>query len=99
MSGKGDTYRPVDREKFNTNWDRIFAAKEDRAIEMSPHDVSVKLWLLKQYEDQSKARASTSVPSTEGLRETFSRKDVTTSQRCPNTIDIEEQIEQDRGTD
>lgn len=30
MSGKGDGYRPVDREKFSTNWDRIFANKEDR---------------------------------------------------------------------
>jgi len=71
MSGKGDAYRPVDREKYESNWDRIFAKKEDRAIEMSPHDVNVKLWLLKQYEAQSKARASISVPSTEGLRETF----------------------------
>jgi len=96
MSGKGDAYRPTDREKFNTNWDRIFANKQDRVIEMSPAEITAKLWLLKQYEAQSKDRASTSAPSTEGLRETFSGKDVTASQRCPDTIDIEEQIEQDR---
>lgn len=24
MTGKGDTYRPVDREAFNNGWDRIF---------------------------------------------------------------------------
>jgi hypothetical protein len=24
VSGKGDRYRPVDREKFDRNWDRIF---------------------------------------------------------------------------
>lgn len=30
MSGKGDGYRPVDREKFSANWDRIFANKQDR---------------------------------------------------------------------
>jgi hypothetical protein len=61
MSGKGDGYRPVDREKFSTNWDRIFANKQDRK--------TVKH---------------------------FKNDDVMTSQRCPNTIDIEEQIEQDR---
>jgi hypothetical protein len=30
MSGKGDGYRPVDREKFSSNWDRIFSKTEDR---------------------------------------------------------------------
>jgi hypothetical protein len=24
MSGKGDTYRPVDKDKFEQNFDRIF---------------------------------------------------------------------------
>ena len=61
MSGKGDAYRPVDREKFNTNWDRIFAIKEDR--EAVKHS---RIY------------------------------DAMASQRCPDTIDIEEQIEQDR---
>ena len=73
MSGKGDAYRPVDREKYASNWDRIFAIKEDRA--------------------------SSSVPSEEGLRETLDRGTEKAVDRCPNTIDIEEQIEQDRGTD
>lgn len=61
MSGKGDAYRPVDREKYASNWDRIFAIKEDR--------------------------------------ETLDRGTEKAVDRCPNTIDIEEQIEQDRGTD
>ena len=61
MSGKGDAYRPVDREKYASNWDRIFAIKEDR--------------------------------------ETLDRGIGKAVDRCPNTIDIEEQIEQDRGTD
>jgi hypothetical protein len=87
MSGKGDAYRPVDREKYASNWDRIFAIKEDLVTEMSPHDVSVKLWLLKQHEAQSKSR------------ETLDRGTEKAVDRCPNTIDIEEQIEQDRGTD
>lgn len=25
MAGKGSRYRPVDRDTFNANWDRIFA--------------------------------------------------------------------------
>ena len=29
MAGKGDGYRPVDREKFSSNWDAIFGKKED----------------------------------------------------------------------
>ena len=58
MSGKGDAYRPVDREKYASNWDRIFAIKEDR--------------------------------------ETSDRGTGKAVDRCPNTIDIEEQIEQDR---
>ena len=61
MSGKGDAYRPVDREKYESNWDRIFANKQGR-----------------------KAVKHLSVDG------------VKASQRCPNTIDIEEQIEQDR---
>lgn len=64
MSGKGDGYRPVDRDKFNANWDRIFAIKEDRKP-------------VKHSKDD----------------------DAMASQRCPNTIDIEEQIEQDREAD
>jgi hypothetical protein len=64
MSGKGDAYRPVDRKKFNTNWDRIFANKQDR--EAVKHS---RIY------------------------------DAMASQRCPNTIDIEEQIEQDREAD
>jgi hypothetical protein len=54
MSGKGDGYRPVDREKFSSNWDRIFSKTEDR--------------------------------------ETSSRKTEKAPDRCPNTIDIEEQL-------
>ena len=61
MSGKGDAYRPVDREKYGSNWDRIFANKQDRKPVKHPHIY-----------------------------------DAMASQRCPNTIDIEEQIEQDR---
>lgn len=33
MSGKGDTYRPVDLEKFNDNFDRIFKKKEHQHAE------------------------------------------------------------------
>lgn len=29
MSGKGDTYRPVDKKKFAENYDRIFGKKEE----------------------------------------------------------------------
>ena len=64
MSGKGDAYRPVDREKYASNWDRIFAIKEGR--------------------DRVKHLQNQTVKAVD---------------RCPNTIDIEEQIEQDRGTD
>lgn len=64
MSGKGDAYRPVDREKYASNWDRIFAIKEDRdSVKHLPNQTGKAV------------------------------------DRCPNTIDIEEQIEQDRGTD
>lgn len=28
MSGKGDTYRPVDRKKYEENYDKIFNALE-----------------------------------------------------------------------
>lgn len=55
MSGKGDAYRPVDREKYASNWDRIFAIKKDRET------------------------------SIDGVAEAVGR--------CPNTIDIEEEIE------
>lgn len=61
MSGKGDAYRPVDREKYESNWDRIFANKQDRKPVKHSHIY-----------------------------------DAMASRRCPNTIDIEEQIEQDR---
>ena len=64
MSGKGDAYRPVDRKKYASNWDRIFAIKEDRDRVKHLHNQTEKA-----------------------------------VDRCPNTIDIEEQIEQDRGTD
>lgn len=57
MSGKGDGYRPVDREKFSTNWDRIFSKTEDREA-------------VKHQTEQTKK----------------------TPDRCPNTIDIEEQL-------
>ena len=57
MAGKGDGFRPVDRKKFNENWDRIFANKEDRKA-------------VKHFEEAP--------------------------DRCPNTIDIEEQIQSDR---
>lgn len=26
--GKGDNYRPVDKQKFEDNWDKIFGKKE-----------------------------------------------------------------------
>ena len=64
MSGKGDAYRPVDREKYESNWDRIFANKQGRKA-------------VKHYRIY----------------------DAMASQRCPNTTDIEEQIEQDRESD
>jgi len=64
MSGKGDAYRPVDREKYASNWDRIFAIKEDRDC-------------VKHLQNQTEKAVD----------------------RCPNTIDIEEQIEQDREAD
>jgi hypothetical protein len=27
-AGKGSSYRPVDKEKFDANWDRIFGKKD-----------------------------------------------------------------------
>jgi len=33
MSGKGDTYRPVDREKFEQNFEKIFGNKEHEHAE------------------------------------------------------------------
>lgn len=35
MSGKGDTPRQGDNNKFNDNWDRIFGSKEDDGIDTS----------------------------------------------------------------
>lgn len=35
MSGKGDTPREGDNNKFNDNWDRIFGSKEDDGIDTS----------------------------------------------------------------
>ena len=29
--GKGSRYRTVDKEKFSSNWDKIFGNKEDKA--------------------------------------------------------------------
>ena len=37
MAGKGSRQRPVDRDRFASNWDRIFGKKEEgkmRATEM-----------------------------------------------------------------
>jgi hypothetical protein len=31
-AGKGDTYRPVDYQKYCDNWDKIFSNKEDKNI-------------------------------------------------------------------
>ena len=31
MAGKGDTYRPVDRQKFEQNYDRIFKKEHEHA--------------------------------------------------------------------
>jgi hypothetical protein len=76
MSGKGDAYRPVDREKYASNWDRIFAIKEDRDRVLHPQSLRKKD-CVKHLQDQTEKAVD----------------------RCPNTIDIEEQIEQDRGTD
>lgn len=30
MSGKGDRQRPVDRKKFDDNWDKIFGKKKKK---------------------------------------------------------------------
>jgi hypothetical protein len=44
MSGKGDTYRPVDRKKYEESYDRIFNAIErinkkfDKALEKLKDD-------------------------------------------------------------
>ncbi len=73
MSGKGDAYRPVDREKYESNWDRIFANKQDRKPVLLSQSLRQKDCVKHLSGDGVKA-----------------------SQRCPNTIDIEEQIEQDR---
>jgi hypothetical protein len=29
VGGKGSVYRPVDKKKYDENWDRIFAKKEN----------------------------------------------------------------------
>lgn len=29
-AGKGDSYRPVDRKKWDENWDRIFGKKKPK---------------------------------------------------------------------
>ena len=79
MSGKGDGYRPVDRDKFSKNWVRIFANKQDRETDsavLQPQSLRQKD-CVKHSKDE----------------------DVTTPKRCPDTIDIEEQIEQDREAD
>ena len=76
MSGKGDAYRPVDREKYESNWDRIFANKKDR-----------------------KPVLQSQSPRQKDCVKHFRNQDAMASQRCPNTIDIEEQIEQDREAD
>ena len=31
MAGKGDRYRPVDRDKFDGNWERIFGSRRKSA--------------------------------------------------------------------
>jgi nucleosome binding factor SPN SPT16 subunit len=80
MSGKGDGYRPVDREKFSSNWDRIFSKTEDCKFNMSPAEVASKMWLLKQLEEKSEAVKHQS----EQIEKA--------PDRCPNTIDIEEQL-------
>lgn len=67
MAGKGDGFRPVDRKKFDSNWDRIFSKKEDREAVL---------------EDKNCVKHSENAPD-----------------RCPNTIDIEEQIGSDRETE
>jgi len=84
MSGKGDAYRPVDRETYESNWDRIFSNKQDREVDMSEEKTVVTMMVLTPKGQESK------------LRETIERWNEKASQRCPNTIDIEEQIEQDR---
>lgn len=33
MSGKGDTYRPVDKQKFEENFEKIFGKKEHEHAE------------------------------------------------------------------
>jgi hypothetical protein len=30
QAGKGDTYRPVNRDKYNENYDRIFCKKKQK---------------------------------------------------------------------
>lgn len=66
---------------------------------MSEEKTGVMMMILTPEGKESKLRASTSVPSTEGLRETIERWKEKASQRCPDTIDIEEQIEADRDAD
>ena len=39
MSGKGDTYRPVDPKKWATEWERIFSPR-DHIAHVRPGDVS-----------------------------------------------------------
>jgi hypothetical protein len=31
MAGKGDRYRPVNRDKFDENWERIFGSRRKSA--------------------------------------------------------------------
>ena len=42
--GKGSKYRPVDKEKFDNNWDRIFGSKKD-----DPEDRDLKFTTAEEY--------------------------------------------------
>lgn len=64
MSGKGDGYRPVDKAKFDSNWDRIFANTKgkdsvkhlDREIEKAlgrcPNTVDIEEMIAHQMIDK-----------------------------------------------
>lgn len=43
MSGKGDTYRPVDQEKYGSNYDRIFQKPKSPIDQLEPGSYYIEL--------------------------------------------------------
>ena len=51
MVGKGSRQRPVDRDKFASNWDRIFSKPQQPESKPQPASVPVKSGKGSQYDE------------------------------------------------